>query len=183
MIAKYNSFDPKIGYNLTKGGEGVLGYTFSEESLKKKSEKLKGRAGVKNKGGKAVKQYTFDGELVAEYPSAREATRMHGFRAANISRCCSGDLKTYKGFIWILSEDFTEAELKKRIFFIPPKAKKASGKLQFKGANKKIFQYSLSGEFIKEYVSASEAARQLRCDSSLIGGAANGKLKKAKNFI
>ena len=40
-----------------------------------------------------------DGELVMTFPSAREAGRQ-GFHQSNVSSCCRGELKTYKGFEW-----------------------------------------------------------------------------------
>lgn len=40
-----------------------------------------------------------NGELVMTFPSAREAGRQ-GFKQGNVSACCRGELKTYKGFVW-----------------------------------------------------------------------------------
>ena len=40
-----------------------------------------------------------DGELVMTFPSAREAGRQ-GFYQGNVSACCRGELKTYKGYEW-----------------------------------------------------------------------------------
>lgn len=37
-IKQLNARDLKIGYNLTDGGEGLSGYVFSPETLKKRSE-------------------------------------------------------------------------------------------------------------------------------------------------
>lgn len=61
------------------------------------------------KRSKAVVQYTTDGKIVGEYPSAKEAGRHNGFSQCNISRCCNGGFlyngkwinvnKAY-GFIW-----------------------------------------------------------------------------------
>lgn len=42
-IAQFNSTDPKIGYNLTYGGEGKLGCKHSQESKRKMSEAKKGK--------------------------------------------------------------------------------------------------------------------------------------------
>lgn len=41
-ISMFKTNNRKYGYNVTEGGEGVLGYRFSEESKKKLSEKHKG---------------------------------------------------------------------------------------------------------------------------------------------
>ena len=42
-IANFNSTNPKIGYNLTFGGEGSLGLILSEEAKHKMSEAKKGK--------------------------------------------------------------------------------------------------------------------------------------------
>lgn len=50
---------------------------------------------------KQVAQYDLKGTLIKIYPSTMEAIRQTGFLSVgDISRCCSGQLKTYKGFIW-----------------------------------------------------------------------------------
>lgn len=41
-IKYYDAMNPLVGYNLTKGGEGILGLIHSEESIKKMSESHKG---------------------------------------------------------------------------------------------------------------------------------------------
>lgn len=49
---------------------------------------------------KAINQYNLDGELIDTFSSAREAHRELGISYKCISKCCNGNLKTYKGFIW-----------------------------------------------------------------------------------
>lgn len=49
--------------------------------------------------------------------------------------------------------------------------------------SKTVLQYSLSGEFIRDYPSASEAGRQLEKPNSSICRCCNGKLKTAYGFI
>lgn len=91
------------------------GKIFSEETRKKLSEVHKGfkhskeskekmsksKIGVYNnpKQSKQVAQYTLEYELVKIWLSANECER-NGFNKGNISRCCNGELKTHKGFIW-----------------------------------------------------------------------------------
>lgn len=41
-IKKYRSFEPEYGYNQTLGSIGMKGYKYSEESRKKRSEKMSG---------------------------------------------------------------------------------------------------------------------------------------------
>lgn len=42
-IKKFNAQNPKIGYNLTSGGDGVIGYIQTEEAKNKISETHKGK--------------------------------------------------------------------------------------------------------------------------------------------
>lgn len=55
---------------------------------------------VAEKQSKPVLQLTKSGEFVKEWSSAREVMRVLGYSNSNISACCLGKLKTYKGFIW-----------------------------------------------------------------------------------
>lgn len=54
-----------------------------------------------------VLQYSADGELVAEYPSASAAARLNKYNQASISLHCRSEVKkiTYKGFIWKYKEE------------------------------------------------------------------------------
>ena len=56
---------------------------------------------------KPVRQYSIDKELIAEYPSIREAERQTGFANTNISACCRRKLhhNTQYGYIWRFKED------------------------------------------------------------------------------
>ena len=49
---------------------------------------------------KPVLQFTLDGEFVREYPSLSECER-NGFSKSAVCRCCRGELKQYKGFLWM----------------------------------------------------------------------------------
>ena len=48
---------------------------------------------------------------------------------------------------------------------------------------KKVYQYDLSGNFIKEWDCQSDAARYYHCDQSKISECASGKKKQIKGFI
>ena len=49
---------------------------------------------------KPVLQLSLSGELIREWPSAKEAER-NGFNQCNICQCCNGKQKTHKGFRWM----------------------------------------------------------------------------------
>ena len=53
------------------------------------------------KFSKSVLQLDINTEqIIAKYPSAREAARQLNINSSCISMCCNGKLKTYKGFKW-----------------------------------------------------------------------------------
>lgn len=98
-----------------KGGtSGMKGKKVSDETKKRMSESHKGLcAGEKHpmfgkhhkeesrkKVSKTVLQYTLDGDFICEWISSHEVERVLGYSRANISKCCSGKLKSTYGFIW-----------------------------------------------------------------------------------
>lgn len=46
-----------------------------------------------------IYQYDLNGNLVKVWNSAREADR-HGFNRRSVYRCCDGEIKSFKGYIW-----------------------------------------------------------------------------------
>ena len=128
LIKKYKEFG--IAYNITDGGDGVLGIirTISTATKKKMSDSAKGRKlsqrtkdklsairkGKKHSkewngniskshlgvGSKPVLQFSLSGELMAEYTSLTNAEISTGINNGHISKCCKGIRKTAGGFIW-----------------------------------------------------------------------------------
>ena len=45
------------------------------------------------------------GEVIAVYNSASEAAKVNGFDQGAITKCCLGDRKTHKGYIWKYASD------------------------------------------------------------------------------
>ena len=58
------------------------------------------KANTNGKLSKRVLQFTLDGEFIREWPSTRECGR-NGFHQGNVAACCRGELKQYKGFLWM----------------------------------------------------------------------------------
>ena len=75
----------------------MFGKHHSEESKKKMSDKIKGIPNEKL--SKKVLQFTLTGEFIREWPSAAECGR-NGFTASSVSACCTGKLKSHKGYIF-----------------------------------------------------------------------------------
>lgn len=76
-ISFYDSYNN--GYNLTLGGGG-------------------------GKAGEPIYQWTFDGELIKKWSSAREAERICGFHHQDLRKCVNGDRISAHGYLWTLNE-------------------------------------------------------------------------------
>lgn len=85
---------------------------------------------------KKVYQYTIDGDFVAEYQSAAEASRKTGIMSTAIGRVCLGRTYSAGGYIW----SFTKVD---RVEYIKPTHPNA----------KVVLQYDREGNLIKEWPS------------------------------
>jgi hypothetical protein len=74
-----------VSYNVNYGNAAV------ERGLKQRNDRNK---------SKLTAMYTLDGNLVDIYPSAREASRLTGIPKTLIYKCCKGENKTAKGFVF-----------------------------------------------------------------------------------
>lgn len=93
-IEKENSLWPN-GYNLEDGGK--KGHSVNNETKEKMKKTREGEYICR-----PVRQYTLDGQFVAEYSSIREAQRQIG--NSHISECCLEKRNTAGGFIWKYAE-------------------------------------------------------------------------------
>lgn len=64
-----------------------------------RNEKIKAFARNRVDQSKTVYQYTLDGKLIAIFPSTKECGRQ-GYQQCNVQRCCTGEHKKHKGYIW-----------------------------------------------------------------------------------
>lgn len=108
-----------------------------------------------------IQQYTVEGKLVATYESIAQAKRKTGFN--NINKVLSGERQTCGGYYWRYSDDR----------YIPKKV----------GRKKKVGQFSLDGNFIAEFDSASQASRETGCYRKGIVDCCNGVIKQSKGFL
>lgn len=86
------------GYNISSYSSA---HSHSEETKRKMSEAHTVNPSIPLK---QVIQFSKDGELIAEYPSTREAERNTGCHHQNICKCCKGNLKSTGGYIWKYKE-------------------------------------------------------------------------------
>lgn len=127
--------DLGISYNITDGGEGTYGWNPSEITKSKMSNSLKGRVITKEHRAKISK--TLKGRKVPREHIER-------LRQISLNKIVSEETK----------QKLREANLGKKH---SEKTKRKIGLL----SAKPVLQFSLNGEFIREWESASEAARAL----------------------
>lgn len=124
----YNSVE--LGYNISLGGQGSLGYKHTEKAKQIISEKLQGNKNslgvykteeqkqeisnnlvgrfvseetkikIGNKNSRSVIQLDKFGNIINEFKSAVEAAKQLGLSRTGINNCCNGLSKSSGGYIW-----------------------------------------------------------------------------------
>lgn len=72
----------------------------SKETRLKMSKNHADVSGAKNPSARPVMQFTTDGEFIAEYEFAKQASDKYGIDLSSIIKCCRGKSKTAGGYVW-----------------------------------------------------------------------------------
>lgn len=119
----------------------------------------------------AVRQYSMDGELIAEYSGIRVAARALGLHSESITKCCKGKVKTCGGYIWrYADEELLEGHLQ-------------WCKTDYRGGKQTVYQYSKDEVFVAKYDSITSASIVTNISISNIRSCLIGKTKSAGGFI
>ena len=65
------------------------------------------KANTNGKKSKKVLQLSLSGDLIKEWESTQECGR-NGFNQGAVAKCCRGEKKQYKGFLWMYYDDYRE---------------------------------------------------------------------------
>ena len=127
-----------------------------------------GGLGTKSAQRKAVKQYSVDGTFIRDWDCITDAANYYGGESrSTISSCCKGESLTSLGFQWRYADDETPVEPLE----------------QYRLYRVRIKQYTMSGEFIREFESAMDAARSIgKTNNSDIIYCCKGKQRFAQGF-
>jgi len=198
LIKKYDSKNPRYGYNKTDGGDGTKGVKVSDKTRKKRSENSKGEKnhyygkkhseevrekmslnhydcfGGNNPRAKTIHQFDLNWNYITSYPSSRDAARELGCTDGMGSAAIHH--RTYFGSFWAHDDNIIIDELgyiKIKNKYNLPKSK----------IRKEVFQFSKDGEFISKYVSVFEANKITGVGKSGISGVARKKKKTSGGYI
>jgi len=165
--------------NMTDGGDGME--NLSKESIAKAhTPEIIARRSKTRK--KPVLQYSKSGKLIKEWESASDANiYFRGFDSVDsrITRCCRGKTPAVYGYVW----RYKSPELWFEPSYDNKWYDKEFTKQRSQSQKNPIKQYSLSGEFIKEWTSASDVEVELDISASTILKCCRGKEKSFKKYL
>ena len=145
-IEYYNSLTPN-GYNMVPGGTNGAGLA----------------------KGKKVLQYDLQGNFIAEYDSAHQASRATNINNSSISACCRGDITHTKEFQWKYKNDDKEIKaLNNNAIII---------------RDRKICQYDLQHNLLNIYNSLREAAETTNTNKVGICRVCSGQSYSAGGYL
>ena len=122
---------------------------------------------------KPILQYTLDGQFVAEYESAFDASRQTGFNRASINKCCLGKQKTCANHLWCFKGKEYEIEDK----ILKAQTKKTSGIIR------QVVQLNKEGQLVNIFNSIVDAYDKTGIAKQNISSCCKGKLKTAGGYI
>lgn len=168
-IALYRSNDPKYGYNIRSGGQART--EFSAEGLRRISELSRG-----GNNGNALSVVAFDlsGKRVATFETSREASAYLGVSTSRLSLHLSKGTGTCGGYICKRADEVGELERLPEDQIYRPKEQRSQ--------NKRVSQYSLSGDYIATYGSVTLAAEAAKTSRTEISACLSGKQKSACGY-
>lgn len=155
-IAKFNSLAPN-GYNQTIGGEGCRGWKMTDEQKKAIS--------LRNKGLKRSPE-------ICEFLRRRQLGKKHTEETKRkMSKSQTGRKHT--------EESIQKMRIARKAIGIPPEATAAAAEWH----KKPILQYTLQGEFVREWNSAADASKELGISQHGIYRCVNGSSKSSAGYV
>lgn len=130
-----------------------------------------------NDHGGWITQYSLDGTYINRFPTMSAAIKSLGKTSLTAIKTCleRGDSSTKAyGYLWRYSLDKEN---------IKPYNKAIKTKEAAKRRRKKVRQYDMDGNFIKEWESCAEVEAELHYSANSIRGAANGDKKSSHGYI
>ena len=114
---------------------------------------------------KPVMQFTLQGKYIRTIPSTYTAKLIGDekgrFDKSSISRCARGERNTYRDYIWIYKEDYTDELLEQRLNKV---------RNRFKSLQRPVVVFDKNGNYVTRYNSIMEGAKKEFVDKTSIIG-------------
>ena len=123
---------------------------------------------------KEVCEYTLGGRFLYKYPTIRMAAEVNKVTIQTINKCCKGKRLFVEKRIFL----YSDGDIKQRVKEVKAELYRLSKK---RPLYREVDMYSLEGEFLQAFPSASSASRQLNIHVSDIARCCNGGDKYSKN--
>ena len=121
-------------------------------------------SGVPSVNRKPIDQYDKQGNFIQTWESIHSVNYKLNYDISSISKCLRKICPTAYNYYWCYSGEIPE--------------------FKTRGTHRKVYQYDLNGNFIKEFENALEAAKSLgKSDNSTIVRCCNKQIKTAFKFI
>jgi hypothetical protein len=190
--------------NICDGGEGSIGYTHSPEwkinhgkimkgkklgplSKEAKEKISKSQSGKSKKNNKIIRQYDLEGNLIKIYNSSTQAKKETNIKgiSENATGYKNNMLKSAGGYVWIYEKHFTPKKLKDKLKIAnsPKHHPQHATDKRVSKMLKPIIQYTLNGDFVKEWGSIKEASIYYNIHSSNIGNCCRGTQNSSRGYI
>ena len=152
-INQYNTIDETLGYNKRTNSTFPI---LSEKSIKIRAEKHE-LTKIKLKAF-----YADTGKFYKDFDSVTQCAKELNDQTTNVSEARDKITHSVKGFVIISADKYNSDKCYKKQ--APDHTRSEAYKehhRRYNKNNKKVYSYSISGEYLIEYFSCSEASRQL----------------------
>lgn len=122
-----------------------------------------------------VSQYDLNMNLVKVWDSLNSIKKETGWSAGTIINSCEHPNKTSHNFVWRYTDQYTPEQYERDLH---TKFKTTKSVVPVA-----VFQYTLSGEFIKKYASKQKAAQEVGLSASTIYNRCVCPVEKSKDYI
>lgn len=175
LIEKYQSTDKNLGYNLTKGGDGVKGYVPTEDSIQRRKETLK-RLYEDPEFREKQRLTRPRGEKHPFYGKHFSAEHIESLKVSHLGKKRGPHTEETKRKIAIANTG------KKKPHSGVPRSTECREKMA-EAHCKPVLQFTKDGAFVQEYSSGKEASLKTGIATQNISKCCKGKLKTAKGFV
>lgn len=172
LIRHFRTCDSRFGYNIQKGGRSAGG--LSEEG---RAALIAKQSGANAYNARPVIIFDASGKRVERFDTTMQACEYLGCSSARIVRACSSHPSTVKGFFAYYEDDVLGLLQLPKSEICNPKHTRSERR------KKPVSQYDLSGNYVSDFPSATDAAETLGINASCICSALIGYDKSAGGFL